>query len=255
MSARFVKPKEAEKTFGVHRRTLRKWADDGHIRSFRPGGTGQTLYDVSTAVDTATPRPPVPSCEGGEQSSTDDAAAGGGGGLAPQLDAVYARVSTRKQSGDLERQLGSLRDAHPNAAVFSDVASGLNFKRKGLRALLKLAFEGKLRRVHVAHKDRLCRFAFDIVEYTLAQHGAVVVVDDDGSQDGSDEQDLAQDVLSVITVFGARLHGKRSGQGRKRRREESEASEDGASGAGGAGGSSDEAAGAVVRAAPPGPLR
>jgi putative resolvase len=238
MSARFVKPNEAEKIFGVHRRTLRKWADDGHIRSFRPGGTGQTLYDVSTAASIATPQP----C-----GSPD------GGGGPPQFDAIYARVSTRKQSGDLERQLGSLRVAHPDATVFSDIASGLNFKRKGLRALLKLAFEGKLRRVHVAHKDRLCRFAFDLVEYTLAQHGAVVVVDGDEAH-GSDEQDLAQDVLSVITVFGARLHGKRSGQGRKRRREEREASEDGTSSGNGAGSSSDEAAGAMVRVAPPGPL-
>ena len=50
MTSRFVKPGQAEKFFGVHRRTIKKWADEGHILSFRPGGTGQTLYDVSTAA-------------------------------------------------------------------------------------------------------------------------------------------------------------------------------------------------------------
>lgn len=206
MSAKFVKPKRAEEVFGVHRRTLKKWADEGHIKSMRPGGTGQTLYDVSTATD------------GAHRATTTDATATERNvDESVRVDAVYARVSTRKQAPDLERQLATLRVAHPDATVFSDVASGLNFKRKGLRDLFKLAFEGRLRRVHVTHKDRLCRFAFGLVEYVLRQHGATIVVDAPPSP-VSDEQELAEDGLSVVTVFGARLHGKRSGQGRKRRR-------------------------------------
>jgi predicted site-specific integrase-resolvase len=204
MSAKFVKPKKAEEVFGVHRRTLKRWAEEGLIKFLRPGGTGQTLYDVSTATN-----------ESHKATLTDTAVE-----QPDRTDAIYARVSTRKQAPDLERQLATLRLAHPNATVFSDVASGLNFKRKGLRDLLKLVFQGRVRHVHVAHKDRLCRFAFDLIEYVFAQHGATITVDAESAT--SDEQELAQDVLSVITVFGARLHGKRSGQGRKRRREEEE---------------------------------
>ena len=208
MSAKFVKPKQAEAVFGVHRRTLKKWADDGHIKSLRPGGAGQTLFDISiateahcadTAHNTAIPERNVDQTE--------------------RVDVIYARVSTRKQAPDLERQLTTLRIAHPNATVLSDIASGLNFKRKGLRELFKLAFDGRLRRVHVAHKDRLCRFAFDLVEYVFNQHGATIVVEANASPI-SEEQELAEDVLSIITVFGARLHGKRSGQGRKRQPKE-----------------------------------
>ena len=213
MSAKFVKPKQAEAIFGVHRRTLKKWADEGHIRSLQPGGVGQILFDVSTATggDGATPVHKAAVSEGPVEQ-------------AERVDAVYARVSTRKQAPDLERQLATLRVAHPDANVFSDIASGLNFKRKGLRGLLKLAFDGRLRRVHVAHRDRLCRFAFDLVEHVLNEHGATIVVDSTSPQ-VSDEQELAEDVLSIVTVFGAKLHGKRSGQGRKRRREEEEAPE------------------------------
>ena len=213
MSAKFVKPKQAEAIFGVHRRTLKKWATDGHIKSLQPGGVGQILFDVSTATGT-----------GGATTENKTAVSERHVEQADRVDVVYARVSTRKQAPDLERQLATLRIAHPDATVFSDIASGLNFKRKGLRDLFKLAFEGRLRRVHVAHKDRLCRFAFDLVEYVLNQHGATIVVDSN-SVPVSDEQELAEDVLSVITVFGARLHGKRSGQGRKRRREEEEAAQ------------------------------
>ena len=209
MSAKFVKPKQAEQIFGVHRRTLKKWADEGHIKSLRPGGSGQTLFDVSTASGTGD------TGKGAKAS----ALSGGDVGQTERVDAVYARVSTRKQAPDLERQLATLRVAHPDATVFSDIASGLNFKRKGLRELFRLAFEGKLRCVYVAHKDRLCRFAFELVEYVLSQHGATIVVDSNSPQP-SDEQELAEDVLSIVTVFGARLHGKRSGQGRKRERKE-----------------------------------
>jgi len=240
MSAKFVKPKQAEAIFGVHRRTLKKWANDGHIKSMQPGGVGQILFDISTATGT-----------GG--ATTENKAVVSERPVEP-IDVVYARVSTRKQAPDLERQLATLRIAHPNATVFSDIASGLNFKRKGLRDLFKLAFEGRLRRVHVAHKDRLCRFAFDLVEYVLSQHGATIVVDAN-SVPVSDEQELAEDVLSIVTVFGAKLHGKRSGQGRKRQREEKEAAQvvpDGSDGNasisrdGASSSSTDEATGAVV---------
>ena len=142
------------------------------------------------------------------------------------VDAVYARVSTRKQLDDLGRQLATLKSAHPDAVVFTDCASGINyFKRKGLLSLLQLAFEGRLRRVHIAHKDRLCRFAYDLIVHVLAKHGAEVVVESQ-DVDPTFEQDLADDVLQIITVFGARLHGRRSGQGRKRKRAEQQAAEE-----------------------------
>ena len=110
------------------------------------------------------------------------------------VDAVYARVSTRKQLDDLGTQLCDLQRRHPGARVFSDVGSGLNFKRKGLLSLLELAFEGRLRSVHVAHKDRLCRFAFDLLEHVLRRHGAQIVVDahDGDAAAASPELELAR---------------------------------------------------------------
>lgn len=69
--------------------------------------------------------------------------------------------------------------------------------------------------MRVANKDRLCRFAYDLVEHILEKHGAKIIVEAHDTH--STEQELAEDVLSVITVFGARLYGSRSG--RKRRKE------------------------------------
>ena len=233
---RYVKPNVAEKQLGVDRRTLQKWAASGAIRSVQPGGVGrERLYDVSSVVgvaattttDTATHNDAVAASK-----SSPSASAGGVDGV----DAVYARVSTRKQLDDLATQLGDLQRRHPDARVFSDIGSGLNFKRKGLLSLLELAFEGRLRSVHVAHKDRLCRFAFDLLEHVFHRHGAQIVVDahGDDAASASPELELAEDVLAVVTVFGARLYGKRSAGNRRKRKRDAAATATAAPASGGA---------------------
>ena len=125
------------------------------------------------------------------------------------VDVIYGRVSTRKQLPNLERQLSNLESKHSGCTIIRDRASGLNFHRKGLKTLLELAFARRLRTVHIAHRDRLCRFAYDLVQFVLESHGAKIIVDSQ-SEDPAPEQDLADDTLSFITVYGARLYGKRS---------------------------------------------
>ena len=131
------------------------------------------------------------------------------------IEAIYARVSTRKQLDDLQSQIRTLTTKYPDHVIFRDCASGLNFKRKGLLSLLQLAFEGRLRLVRIAHRDHLCRFAFDLLEYVFLKHGTKIHVEA-SDLPSSAESELAEDVLAVITVFGARLHGARS-SGRRRK--------------------------------------
>ena len=78
-------------------------------------------------------------------------------------------VSTRKQVPDLKNQIADLQQRHPGSFVYSDVASGINFRRRGLQRLLESAFEGRVRTVYVTHRDRLCRFA------VMLPHSFVVV--------------------------------------------------------------------------------
>jgi len=139
----------------------------------------------------------------------------GGESRTDAVDAIYARVSTRKQLDDLESQIRTLTTKYPDHVVFRDCASGLNFKRKGLLSLLLLAFECRLRFWRIAHRDRLCRFAFDLLEYVFLKHGTKIHVEA-SDLPSSAESELAEDVLAVITVFGARLYGARSA-GRRRK--------------------------------------
>ena len=134
----------------------------------------------------------------------------------PPIDAIYAIYA---QTEAVSRQ-------YPDHEVFTDVCSGINFRRKGLKALLELAFAGRLRVVRIAHRDRLCRFAYDLLEWLFEKHGAKIIVE--AQHTDAPEWQLADDVISIITVFGACLYGSRSKRGKRAREEEKDGSGAGA---------------------------
>jgi excisionase family DNA binding protein len=226
----YVSAGEAEKALGVERRTLIRWAEAGQIKFLRPGGTGHWRFDISS-VGQADPATSIPNTG--------------------PVKAIYARVSTRKQLPDLQNQIDALKAKYPDHVVFSDCASGLNFKRKGLLSLLQLAFDRRLQVVRVAYRDRICRFAYDLIEHILTKHGAKIEVENNDQH--APEQELAEDVVSIITVFGARLYGSRSGRARKAAAGAAAggASASGASGSGGAAGVGGNGGGGAAQAEDP----
>ncbi len=89
-----------------------------------------------------------------------------------------------------------------------DVGSGLNYKRKQFNRLMEMVELGQVRRLVIAHPDRLVRFGSGYFEAFCERHNTELrVVNDDTL---SPEQELVQDLVAIITVFGARLHGLRS---------------------------------------------
>jgi len=121
----------------------------------------------------------------------------------------YCRVSTRSQKDDLERQVKFFEQEYPEYEIVKDIGSGLNSKRKGFNSILDSGIRGNLGEVVVTHRDRFCRFNFDIFERIIKEHsnGTIVVLD---KTETSPEQEVVTDLLSIITVFSARVHGLRS---------------------------------------------
>ena len=125
----------------------------------------------------------------------------------------YARVSSYDQKADLDRQQAVL-EAYCAAKgwrteVIRDLGSGMNYNKKGLQRLLELILRRQLRRLVLTHKDRLLRFGADLVFSLCELQGIEVIIIHQGEQP-SFEEELATDVLEVITVFSARLYGARS---------------------------------------------
>ena len=125
---------------------------------------------------------------------------------------IYTRVSSKKQLDDLSRQIEYIKQRRTEYASYtfiSDVASGINFKRKGLQTILDSCIQGTIGELVVAHRDRLSRFGFDLIKTIVEKAGGTITVLDD-EQNKSSEQELAEDLLSIIHIYSRRQMGKRS---------------------------------------------
>jgi predicted site-specific integrase-resolvase len=187
MDGDWVSTKRACKFYGVSGNTIRKWGDMGSVECKRTPGCQRRflLREVSMCQDKL-------------------------GNPAPSNDIknfVYARVSSSKQKQDLERQVAFLRDKYPDHSVVKDIGSGLNNKRRGFLKLLEQSRQGKVGEVVVSSKDRMSRFGFDLVEWVFTQNGTSLVVLD--HEDKTPEQELTEDILSVLQVFACRHFGRR----------------------------------------------
>jgi predicted site-specific integrase-resolvase len=113
---------------------------------------------------------------------------------------IYARVSSSKQQQDLQRQVALLHEAYPSFDVIQYVGSGINFKRRGFITLLDNVIGGNVSHVVVAHRDRLTRFGFDMLQhiFDLYEVSLTVLSDDDIKEPATE---LAKDLLSIVTVF------------------------------------------------------
>jgi len=127
---------------------------------------------------------------------------------------IYARVSSRDQKEDLERQVEYLKNycstkGYHVAKIITDISSGLNENRKGLKQLFKLVENGEVTRVIITYKDRLTRFGFKYLEQYFNSHGVEIeVIFDD--EEKTPEKELVEDLLSVVTSFAGKLYGARS---------------------------------------------
>ncbi|WMT50594.1 MAG: IS607 family transposase [Ferroplasma sp.] len=126
-----------------------------------------------------------------------------------RTDAIYARVSSNGQKNDLYNQINRLKSLHPDALVYSDVRSGLKFNRKGFIELLNMIEDNKINNIYITHKDRLARFGFDLIEDICRIHNTRII-EVEGEEIQSANEELTNDLISIITSFSARLYGIRS---------------------------------------------
>lgn len=174
----YAPSRQACKRLGIHRNTLQKWANAGRIDTIRTPG-GQRRYDVDGFL----------------------------GASAGVKLVCYCRVSSAKQKDDLGRQVAVMQERFPRAEIVKDIGSGLNWKRKGLLALLERAVRGEKLEVVVAHRDRLARFGHEIVRWIIEQPGGKLVVLDQATL--SPDVELGQDLCAIIHVFSCRINGRR----------------------------------------------
>ena len=124
---------------------------------------------------------------------------------------IYTRVSSQKQHDDLVRQLEYVRSKDPKYSTYTivqDIGSGINFKKRGLQTILDSCFKRSIGEVVVAHRDRLCRFGFELVKTVIEKSGGTITVIDD-QQHKSSEQELSEDLLSIVQIYSCKQMERR----------------------------------------------
>ncbi len=197
----YVSIGQAAEIIGVSISTLRRWEGDGSLGAdFRTKG-GHRRYDVQRLKNEILDLP------------KNDAQANLG-----RKTYVYARVSSHDQKLDLARQekrLSQYCEAQGwEHEVISDLGSGINYNKKGLNKLIDLICKHKVSRLVLTHKDRLLRFGSPLLFKLCDFFGTEILVLEE-KQAKSFEQELVADVIEIMTVFTAKMHGKRSHRNKK----------------------------------------
>lgn len=124
----------------------------------------------------------------------------------------YCRVSTRKQSDNLDRQIDCVKQyciaKGYQFKIISDIGSGVNYSKRGLQDLLKSVMNNEVSKIVVMYKDRLVRFGFELIETICSYHNVEIEIID--STEKTEQEELVEDLIQIITVFGARLSGERA---------------------------------------------
>jgi predicted site-specific integrase-resolvase len=138
-------------------------------------------------------------------------------GLAPKEEnkkiITYCRVSSNNQKQDLNNQHQILSEycsnrGYKNVEFLNEIGGGLNFNRKLFNKILSDIMLGKVSKLIVAHKDRLCRFGFDMINNICQKYNCEIEILDNTAL--SPKQEMVQDLMTIIHCFSSRLYGLRN---------------------------------------------
>lgn len=181
--------REFSKIIGVSSQTLRNWDHSGRLKPHHKTVSGYRYYSD-------------------EQLNLIM-------GVKPKNDRIiigYCRVSSNKQKDDLDRQVENVRTYLMSIGkpfeIITDIGSGINYKKRGLLELIRRISQNKVDKVVVLYKDRLLRFGFELLEYMASLYGCDIEVIDNTEK--SEQQELVEDLVQIITVFSCKLQGKRA---------------------------------------------
>lgn len=170
-------------------KTLQKWDRDGILKAYR-SPSNRRYYTHSQYLDYI------------GESRTEI-----------KSNVIYARVSTRNQIDDLKNQIKYLEkycldNGISISNIYSDYGSGMNYSRKKWNTLIDDCFEGKIDKIIISYKDRFVRFGFDWISDLLYRlTGTQIIIVENIST--TPENELIQDLISIIHVFSCRVYGLR----------------------------------------------
>ncbi len=97
--------------------------------------------------------------------------------------------------------------------IIQDIGSGINYNKKGLSQLIDKITNGEIDKVVILYKDRFIRFGYELIEKLCNKYGTEIEIIDNTEK--TEEQELVEDLIQIVTVFSCRLQGKRAKKAKK----------------------------------------
>ena len=186
---KYYSSKKVTEILGVTAQTLRNWDKEGKLKPSYVKSNGYRYYSEESILSYTQERK-----------------------TKKNLNVIgYARVSSKKQSDDLERQVNNLKtyldSKYTEYEIITDIGSGINYTKPGLKKLIEKINRKKVDLIVVLYKDRLLRFGFELVEYFAELNNVKIEILD--KIDKNQDQELVEDLVQIITVFSCKIQGKR----------------------------------------------
>ena len=192
---KYYSAKKVTQILGVTAQTLRNWDKEGKLKPTYVKSNGYRYYSEEAILSYTQERK-----------------------TKKNLNVIgYARVSSKKQSDDLERQVNNLEEylssKYDSFEIVTDIGSGINYNKPGLLKLIEKINKKEVDLLVVLYKDRLLRFGFELVEYFASLNNVKILVLD--KVDKNQDQELVEDLVQIITVFSCKIQGKRKSKTKK----------------------------------------
>ena len=186
---KYYSSKKVTEILGVTAQTLRNWDKEGKLKPSYVKSNGYRYYSEDSILSYTQERK-----------------------TKKNLNVIgYARVSSTKQSDDLERQVNNLKtyldSKYTDYEVITDIGSGINYTKPGLKKLIEKINKKEVDLIVILYKDRLLRFGFELVEYFAELNNVKIEILD--KIDKNQDQELVEDLVQIITVFSCKIQGKR----------------------------------------------
>ena len=185
MNNKYVSRKEASEILGIHYHTVYALAERKEIETIKIGN--RQLYNVSKYLQKQ--KIPIEN--------------------EVRKKICYCRVSSSKQKEDLQRQIEYMTKKYPNYEIISDIGSGLNMNREGLKKIIDSGIKGEIEIVVVAYKDRLARFGYELIERIIKEYSNGEVKIENNEEEKTPMEELTTDIVSIMNVYVAKMNGLR----------------------------------------------
>ena len=186
---KYYSSKKVTEILGVTAQTLRNWDKEGKLKPSYVKSNGYRYYSEESILSYTQERK-----------------------TKKNLNVIgYARVSSKKQSDDLERQVNNLKtyldSKYTDYEIITDIGSGINYTKPGLKKLIEKINRKEVDLIVVLYKDRLLRFGFELVEYFAELNNVKIEILD--KIDKNQDQELVEDLVQIVTVLSCKIQGKR----------------------------------------------